>query len=119
MQAFNERDELLGLISDMHKDVYGRRLRVDMSNCTIADLRQEIADLQAQIDALVVEDQKLQAEAIQKFEERVNNIISSGAGDRDTAVRWMLDGIDFPGDVGYLEYLYEIPYGYINQTAQI
>lgn len=117
MFEVTERDELLGLISDMHKDVYGFRPRHDMSGCTIADLRQEVADLQARIDVLVVEDRERQAQAILDFESRVDQIIATGAGDRETAVRWLLDGCDFPGDSDFLEYQYDLPYGYIQRTA--
>lgn len=56
-QAISERDELLGMISDMHKEVYGYRLRVDMSNCTMGDLHTEIRELQTRIDQMILEDQ--------------------------------------------------------------
>jgi hypothetical protein len=60
---------LVGAISDMQKELYGFRLRIDYSNSTVEQLEQELSDLhryaQAEIDELAREEQE-RKDAIRK-----------------------------------------------------
>jgi hypothetical protein len=38
-----------------------------------------------------------------------------GAGDRKTALRWMIDSEEDYCDSGYMEYSHGLPYGYIEK----
>ena len=48
--------------------------------------------------------------AIAEFEHRVMETIRHGAGDRKTAIRWIVDGLDVDGDYSYACYKLGLPY---------
>ena len=61
-----------------------------------------------------------------KFCKRIEDTIKTGAGNRETALRWIMDadlgGVDVDaananGDWEYLCYLNGLPYGYFKQAA--
>ena len=83
------------LISDFHKDVYGYRPRESFWNewetltptqkQTIWDEYDRVSELQ------VIEAKAQEASDVQVFEDRINDVIEIGAGDRKTALRWITD----------------------------
>lgn len=74
---------------DMFKDAYGYRPRFDTSAWTLADYEREIEDLSRVIAANMDAEREAEAVALQRFEARVAEVIESGAGDRETALRWL------------------------------
>jgi hypothetical protein len=54
---------------------------------------------------------------IVRFEQAVTTTIGAGAGDRVTAVRWMMEGEGANGDSEYFEFCNGLPYGYTKKTA--
>ena len=118
MTERTELQVLQGMYSDVHKDVYGFRPRhcSDELWNSVEALDAEVASLS---DTLVVQmeiESKIQADNCRDFETVVENTISSGAGDRQTAVRWLMDGMSVDGDIGYFEYLLNVPYGYVEKS---
>lgn len=113
------------LVSDIHKDTYGfRPSEIFWRQWEEADEtgRQKIWD-NLLIDHEIEMDsyRENQERAIREFEDRVIQVIQLGAGDRATAIRWILDGLDGASDdyldIDYLEYHFDLPYGYIARTA--
>ena len=51
--------------------------------------------------------------AISKFEETIKLVCESGAGDRETALRWLMEASEADGDWDYFCYLNGIPCGYV------
>lgn len=112
-------ENLQSLYSDFHKDVYGFRPR-GMS----PEFWESEAALQAAIDdverasvAIFAEEQEREQQAIQRFEARVAEVQAMGAGDRATALRWIMDGSDAGGDWEYLCYQNGLPYRYFADQA--
>lgn len=103
---------------DMYKDAYGFRPRgVDTSNWTEEDFRKEFEVLANIIEENYIAEQAAQAEATVKFEQRVADLIVSGARDRETALRWIHDAEGSDGDDEYLCFLVGLPYGYFRKET--
>jgi hypothetical protein len=45
------------------------------------------------------------------------NLMATGAQDRATAIRWIMDAEGANGDTEYADYLLGLPYGYISKIA--
>lgn len=103
---------------DMYKDAHGFRPRgVDTSSWTEEDFRKEFEYLANTIEANYVAEQAAQAEATVRFEQRVADLIVSGARDRETALRWIHDAEGSDGDDEYLCFLVGLPYGYFRKET--
>lgn len=100
------------MYSDMHKDAYGFRRGPDL-NWTLADFDREFAILQAEIVREEQYQKQMQAEAIERFENRILDNIEYGAKDRETAIEWIRDAECTGPDKEYLCYTLGLPYGYI------
>lgn len=115
------RHDLYGCISDASKDAQGFRARFDISGYTTADLMRECEYWSDQAFRAIERERQEQAEAVAVFERRVADTIALGAGDRDTAVRWLMDAEVDPQDYdrdGYFKWLNNIPCGYDLQTGE-
>lgn len=103
---------------DMYKDAHGVRPRgIDTSSWTEEDFRKEFEYLADVIEENFVQEQKEQAEAIVRFEQRVRDLISLGARDRENALRWIHEAEGSDGDDEYLCYLVGLPYGHFRKVA--
>lgn len=83
------------LISDFHKEVYGYRPRETFWNewekCTPSE-KQKTWDEYVRVSELqAIETKAKEASDVQVFEDRINDVIKIGAGDRKTALRWITD----------------------------
>ena len=107
--------ELYGYISDASKDAMGFRTRLDIDNMTIEQVMAACDYWEQRVIEAIEEDKIREAECIAEFEKSVADIIDMGAGDRETAIRW-LKGEDewYINDESYFEYSYGLPYGYLS-----
>lgn len=104
---------------DMYKDAHGVRPRgIDTSTWTLADFHKEFEYLGQVIEQEERQRLEAEAEAARKFEQHVTNTICMGAGDRATALRWIMDASDAGGDWEYFCYLNGLRYGYFNKEMQ-
>ena len=91
----SERNDLLNIMSDMHKDAFGFRPRhINYSKFTDAELEaecdyyQEVMENNEKLEA-----SKLVSDSI-AWDKLVQQTIEIGAGDYKTALRWIVDGAD-------------------------
>jgi hypothetical protein len=104
--------------SDFYKDAYGIRPRhVDTSFWSLADFEHEFDQLAKICNENAELETRAQAEAVRKFEQHVIATIDMGAGDRETALRWIMQGSDANGDWDYFCDLNGLPYGYFHKVA--
>lgn len=85
-------------LSDFSKDAYGFRCRSYKEWWTKDELEAEYERLSAISDenhAIEVEREK---EALRAFEALIQDTISNGAADRETAIRWLMDAEDCDPD---------------------
>lgn len=88
-----ERNDLLNIMSDMHKDAYGFRPRhINYDAFTDAELEAECDSYQEEIIKGQDLEAKQLAEDLKAFDELINKTIELGAGNRKTALRWIVDG---------------------------
>lgn len=101
---------------DLHKDVYGFRPHRGAYAAWAAmsddEKQAEWNRLCSRLDEVMAERKEEERHAIEEFEKRVANVIAMGAGDRETALRWIMDASDSDGDWDYLCYHCDLPYGY-------
>ncbi len=90
-----ERNDLLNIMSDMHKDAYGFRPRnINYAAFTDAELDAEADRLQEVIEEEIKLDQLRQEADLEAFGALIKKTIALGAGDRETALRWIVEGAD-------------------------
>ena len=81
------------IISDLYKDVYGVRPReafwADWTNCTTAEKQKTWDEYCATVELQITEEKIREAACIKRFEDRIEDVIGLGAGDRTTALRWI------------------------------
>lgn len=110
-------EELQNLYSDMYKDAHGFRPRhVDTTHWTEEMF---VAEFEA-LELVIRQEELLRAfnegQAIERFEARMANLMATGAQDRATAIRWIMEAEGAAGDPDYAEYLLGVPYGYISKN---
>ena len=98
---------------DMYKDAHGIRPRgIDTSAWTLAEFEQEFTYL----GKLITEQEtaRIEAEhmATVRFERRLLDLVTTGARDRNTAIRWVHEAEGTNGDNDYLAWTLGLPYRY-------
>jgi len=98
---------------DMYKDAYGVRPRgIDTTLWTEAQFEAEFVSLSKTIESNY-KDQLAQEEvAMHEFEMRMQDLLLSGAKDREMAMRWVHEAEGSDGDDEYLCFLLGLPYRY-------
>lgn len=109
--------------SDLYKDVYGFRPRGSAWTSWISmsegEKQAEWDRLVARLDDVIHEQEEAYILAAKKFEKLVTETIQSGAGDRETALRWIMDASDCDGDWEFLSFHHHLPYGYFKQSVDL
>ena len=103
---------------DMYKDAHGIRPRgIDTSTWSEEDFIKEFDYL----GRLITEQEEARIEsehlASVKFEQRLLDLIESGARDRATAIRWIHEAEGTQGDDEYLCWTLGLKYGYFRKAA--
>jgi hypothetical protein len=108
-------NELASLYSDLYKEVHGFRPR-GMGHLTAEQYQSEIDWLMEESVKQMKEEEIIQQHNIKLLEERIIDVIECGAGDRETALRWIHEAEGTDGDNDYLCFQLRIPYGYFHNT---
>ena len=88
-----EKNECLMWISDLYKDVYGSRPRNwNFEIMSFQELTDFVNSLSDQADEQNKQEQEWAEKCVVKFKKNLQKVIDSGAGDKETALRWMLQG---------------------------
>lgn len=97
-----KRDEMLQIYSDRHKDAYGFRPRYNYGSFTLEQLEadfktfNEVCEENAKYEAIRL------AKAWAKWDALVDKTIHMGAGNYETALRWIVDSYEGEWDMGYI-----------------
>jgi predicted deacylase len=109
-------------VSDLHKDAYGFRPAQywfqAWHQMTDAEKQSVWDQLLLALERSNQREAEEKKQAIERFEKSVTATIESGAADRATAIRWLMDGARANGDTEYYEFLVGLPYGYIAKFDQ-
>lgn len=107
------KEELAAIYWDFYKEVYNVRPRwIDFDACTEADLEQMLDSLDAQAKVEFARQAAAEQAAVDAFEKTVTQAIALGARDRETALRWLMEGSACNGDWDFLAWEHGLPYHY-------
>lgn len=108
-------------ISDLFKDVYGMRPGVGFwerwAEATEDEKQAEWDWLCDALERVIEEDKKQREQNIVRFGQRIQEVIDSGAGDRETALRWIMEADECNGDWEFLCFCNGLPYGFFKKAA--
>lgn len=113
MNEVTLHDQLLAELSDLYKEVYGIRPRGMYNDYTVSQLEVEIEHLVQQAKYEHEQEIIRQNESAAKFEKKISELITMGAGDRSTAIRWLCD-VNIDREM--MEYEFDLPYGYLKEA---
>ena len=94
-------------VYEMHKEAYGVKGRhYNFSEMSDDDLKKEFEHLAEVAKREREIEKRYEEEAYKKFENNITKTIELGAGDRETAIKWILEGegLDKEQDAGYICY---------------
>lgn len=115
-----ERRNTEMFIWDVYKDVHGIRPRfLNMSEMSDEELNEFADRLANEAEEEAKREAAREEKAVEKFEAKIAELIEIGAGDRETALRWLREGDDeqYQYDNGYFEFCNGLPYGYLKKEA--
>ena len=115
------------IFSDLHKDAYGFRPKgyhYFYEAEATPDQKQEIWDFTlAVLKSEVRYMEQQEQEAIKDFEANIALNIELGAGDRETAIRWIVDALDLDNreraDASYICFELGLSYNYADQFKEV
>jgi hypothetical protein len=117
-ETMTEREQLEATVWDAYKDAHGYRPRfMNFPEMTMEDLRKELEYCCKTIEENEAQRKIDEERASHDFEMRLQNLLMSGAKDREMALRWIHEAEGSDGDDEYLCYLVGLPYGYFKQIA--
>ena len=91
-----ERDSLCTYIYEAHKDAYGVKGRhYDFDSMSMEDLQAEADRLSAAVEEQMALEKKIEEEDLASFKALVQSTIDMGAGDEETALRWLASESEF------------------------
>ena len=103
------RESMIQIYSDFHKDAYGFRPRgINYDAMSLEDLEADFARFAEICKENAEAEAKAEAKAVEEFEAYISAIISMGAGNKTTALRWIAEaGVTEAGwDMSY--YLWKL-----------
>ena len=97
----DERNEMLQVYSDFHKDAHGYRPRWDYSSLSDEELINHFNSFNAICKENKINEDFAENQALTDFEALINKTIQLGANDRKTALAWLWEGSEELYDVSY------------------
>ena len=117
-EQMSDVEQLHSIWWDSYKDAHGFRPRgQDVGHWTVADFQRELESLGEVIEQAEKARREDEAQAVVRFSKRIQQVIDSGAKDRETALRWIMEADDCRGDWEYLCYHNGLPYGFFRKAA--
>lgn len=109
-----ERDRLISYISDVSKDARGYRTRLNWDEYSMEELQAIADDFTEELRMEMKRGEEHAQKCIADFERLVQECINMGAGDRETAIRWIVESheeMDLShDDPSYICYYLGLPY---------
>lgn len=108
-----ERYDLAAYITDESKSAYGYKVRVDFRDHSLEELERWADRVSGDSQEQAEREAQWQEDAAAELETLISENLEMGAGDRKTAIRWILEaeGALQEMDMGYIEYSFGLKYG--------
>ena len=115
-----EKYMIVANIVDTHKEAYGFKPSWGhLMSLSMEELEEESRQVSDAAQAAYEQEEQQKADAAKEFENRISKTISMGAGDRETALRWIMDSEIPEEDRGtqlatadYVRWSLGLPYSY-------
>ena len=91
---YTELEQAAITYSDMFKDVHGFRPHNMTNEWTLEDYREAFVELDKDFEKQQEFEREEYKQAIARFENNIAEMIELGAGNRETALRWIIDSFD-------------------------
>jgi hypothetical protein len=88
-ESLSKREALLQIYSDYHKDAYGFRPRYDYYSYSLEQLEADFARFGQMISEVAEAEARDERAAVAAFKSTIRTLIEVGAGDEETALRWL------------------------------
>jgi hypothetical protein len=88
-ESTSKREALLQIYSDVHKDAYGFRPRYDYSSYSLEQLEADFARFGEMVSEAAEAEARDERAAVAAFKSVIRTLIEVGAGDEETALRWL------------------------------
>ena len=112
-EQMSHKEQLEAIYWDLYKDVNGIRPRhLNLSAMTVEELEADLKRMETELAVQEMERHDAEAKAAHDFETRVQILLSAGASDRATALRWIHEAENTGGDDDYLAYTLGLSYQY-------
>jgi len=119
-----EREEVINTISDAYKEAYGFRPRFynfnEMTDLELVELQNRTLDA---AEAALVDAEEQERVSAQQFEDLITTTIQSGAANRETAIRWLLDAEKDKHPPEHLVWMFccenNLPYSYVEEMNKV
>lgn len=100
---------------------YARSVVANTNGMTDEEFKKELDYWGQQADNEIKREQEEEAMALKDFEKRVLDTINTGAGDRKTAIKWILqgEGLEKERDPGYVCYCLGLPYSMEKEFKEV
>lgn len=100
---------------------YARSVVADTEGMTDEEFKKELDYWGNQADQEIKREQEEEAVRVKEFEGQILNTIKNGAGDRKTAIKWILQGeeLDKERDKGYICYSLGLPYSFEKEFTEV
>jgi len=93
-----DRHNNIATYSDAYKDIYGSRPRhIRWDELSDEEVQEKLDALWVDYDEHMAELNLREEKAVANFEATIKNLMETGAGDRETAIRWFVDGLGIDG----------------------
>jgi hypothetical protein len=113
------------LFSDLHKDVNGFRPTIDHKFYAVSDPESGFFDPEeaeriwnyyiTELEEQCAAEEIRRKQCVVEFEEWIEELIGMGAGDRFTAIRWVIDTYDQDDYVDYILWDLNLPHTYADE----
>ena len=112
------------IVSDLHKDAYGFRPSYDFwrwwDSANDEERQWKWDQLLKDLEYAVQEEKERQVRAVRDFERLVADLMSLGAGTRETALEWIMQSEEgvYEGDWEHLAFRHGLPFTYFNKKKE-
>ena len=116
-ENLSRKEQLEAYVWDIYKEVHGIRPRhLRLVDMTEAELETMVDDLHEELEQADKARREAEAKAVVRFSKRVEETINSGAGDRETALAWIMEADAANGDWEFLAWINGLPYGFFKDA---
>ena len=114
LDRYLDGESLYETISYCTSKSYARSVIADLSDVSDEEFQKEVDYWSKQADIQFKEEKEAEKARVEEFEKRVTDTINAGAGDRATAIRWIVqaENMENEHDAGYICYCLNLPYSY-------